>query len=69
MPGELEPERIGRLMRETPGAILVRRADGSLKVYAPSEWPPPGGPEPGARVLERRHVDAGIVSPLNDDSR
>jgi len=65
MPGELERERIGRLMRETPGAILVRHADGSLKVYAPSDWPPPGGAEPGARVLERRG-DAGIVSPSND---
>lgn len=67
MPGELERERIGRLMRETPGALLVRRADGTLHVYGPSEWPPPGGPEPGASVLQRSRGDAGNVSPLEDD--
>jgi hypothetical protein len=68
MPGEVEPERLGRLMRETPGAFLVRRADGSLHVYGPNEWPPPGGPEPGASVLQRSRGDAGNVSPLEDNA-
>ena len=69
MPGELEPERIGRLIAETPGAIVVRHADGELKIYAPGEWPPPGGAEPGARVIGHRPGDAGIVwSPLDDSN-
>ena len=69
MPGETENEKVGRRIRETPGAIVVRHANGSLKIYAPGEWPPPGGAEPGARVLGHRPGDAGIVwSPLDDSN-
>jgi hypothetical protein len=69
MPGETEKERFSRRIRETPGAIVVRHADGSLSVYAPGEWPPPGGSEPGAHVLGHRRGDAGIVwSPPDNDS-
>lgn len=70
MPGETKNESLGRLIRETPGAIVVRHADGSLNVYAPGEWPPPGGLEPRAIVLGHRRGDGEMVwTRPNNDSK
>lgn len=54
MPGETQGEETARLVRASTEAVLVRRPDGSTRVYGPGEWPPPGGPGIGSHLIARK---------------
>ena len=47
-------------MIEPTDSVFVRRSDGSIHFYGPGEWPPPGGPGVGSKILNRKRADGTI---------
>lgn len=47
-------------MIEPTDSIFVKRSDGSIRFYGPGEWPPPGGPGVGSKILNRKRADGTI---------
>ena len=47
-------------MIEPTDSIFVQRSDGSIHFYGPGEWPPPGGPGVGSKILNRKRADGTI---------
>jgi len=47
-------------MIEPTDSIYVQRSEGSIHFYGPGEWPPPGGPGVGSKILNRKRADETI---------
>jgi hypothetical protein len=58
---DLTPEQEhATLERKYDTPILVRRIDGTVRLYRPDEWPPAGGVGHGSRVIATM-VDGGFL--------
>jgi hypothetical protein len=50
--------RLVRTNTTNTETVTVRTGERGFRVYPPGAWPPPDGPDPGARVIARR-LDGG----------